>query len=61
MAHRLLAALEQDFARMAQDAIATLRTEKPQAWARLVAEVCQFRLLPKTPKPPPGASRAPCA
>ena len=36
-----------------QDAIATLRTEKPQAWARLVGEVCQFRLLPKTPKPAP--------
>ena len=36
-----------------QDAIATLRTEKPQAWARLLSEVCQFRLLPKTPKPAP--------
>ena len=33
--------------------IATLRTQKPQAWARLLSEVYQFRLLPKTPKPAP--------
>jgi hypothetical protein len=53
VAHTLLTALEQDFALHGQDAITTLRTEKPQAWARLVAEVCQFRLVPETPKPAP--------
>ncbi|ANY85315.1 hypothetical protein BB934_44955 (plasmid) [Microvirga ossetica] len=50
-----LAALEQDFALHGQDAIATLRTEKPQAWARLLSEVCQERLRH------PGAPGAGCA
>ena len=53
MAQTLLAALEQDFDAHGATTFATLRTQKPQAWARLLSEVCQFRLLPKTPKPAP--------
>ena len=58
---KLLAALEQDFDAHGAATIATLRTQKPQAWARLLSEVCQFRLLPKTPKPAPRREPRPCA
>ena len=61
MAHKVMAALEQDLNAHGAETVAHLRTEKPQAWARLLGEVCQFRLLPKTPSLPPGASRAPSA
>ena len=60
-AQTLLAALEQDFDAHGAATFATLRTQKPQAWARLLSEVCQFRLLPKTPKPAPPAGAAPSA
>jgi hypothetical protein len=53
MAHKVMAALEQDLDAHGAETVARLRTEKPQAWARLLSEVCQFRLLPKTPKPAP--------